>query len=148
MENTALCAQQPVQMLGEIQLRLLSWPMPSLRLQYPFVLTLSNVIGKQNNFVEFLTSIISPFHVPLIFSAEDGFFLFHSQQSKTQSTGVNSSLVTLAIFLCCSKHCQCTVQTYIYLCSYMPTHSSRHVYVSIWVHTERNNSNIVHYVFL
>lgn len=34
LENITLCVHHPVQTQGEVQLRLLSWPMPSLCLQY------------------------------------------------------------------------------------------------------------------
>lgn len=42
----------------------------------------------QNNFVEFLKSIISPCHMLLIFSAKDGFVLFQIHQTKLSPLGL------------------------------------------------------------
>lgn len=77
-----------------------------------------------------------------------GWLCFVSESSNsTQSMGVNSSSETLARFLCCSKHCQCTVQRHMYLCSHMPTHTKRCVYINLWVHTHRNKRSFIMFSF-
>lgn len=128
-------------MQGEIQMRL-SWPVPSLGLQYAFVLTLSHAVipcclKTQNNFVEFLRSIISPCHVLLIFSAEDGFVLFQSHWTKLSPLGLIHHQQPWKYFYAVPNTVNVQFK-HSYLCSPRPSHTYKHVYINIWVHTNIN----------
>lgn len=101
----------------------------------------------QNSIAEFLTSIISPFHVLLIFRAKDDFVLFQSHQTRLSPWGLIHHQKLWQDFYVAPNTANVQFKDTCICVHTCPHTQKRCVYINLWVHTHRNKRSFIMFSF-